>query len=640
MSTIITENPFVGLRPFESDESLLFFGRQEQTIELLQRLHQHHFVGIVGSSGCGKSSLIRAGLIPRLKAGYLVNERDKWLIPVFKPGEAPLYNLANAILSELQKDTAVAVVNDYVEKIKEEGSDAIIELLQPTLAENRTNVFLLVDQFEELFRFSMESKDAAKKDEAIDFVNILLQLVNNSELPLYVVITMRSDFIGDCTQFFGLPEALNQSQYLVPRLTREQLKNAIEGPVRLYGGKISPALTTRLLNDVQSVMDELPLLQHALMRTWDHEIKTDRNGELDVKDYEAIGSISKALSMHADEALSAMSSDEQHIAELMFQALTTTDHGGRKVRRPAHISELVSLTASPVAAIRNIIARFNDDKRSFLVESKSKNPQNPLIDISHESLIRQWETLIKWVDEESESAKSYLRLSEAAVLNKEGKKDLITGTELQVLLDWWAKRKPNATWADRYNTIFDESILFLQESKKKYVRDRKDTELKQKKDLRRARITVLIISGIALLAIITSIVAYNAKLNAAASLNLFREAEAGKVKDSCNRILTIADSLKSEYPKVYLNMMKEVDTIIDRKAYKDNEIVQSLSDSFDVILVTGIIENSKKYLNGEDSAFYKDMLREAQSMLSESSHAASSLNAYKDTIDNLLKKQR
>src|ERR1043166_7303629 len=101
MSAAHTYNPFVGLRPFESDESLLFFGRQEQTLELLQRLHQHHFVAVVGSSGSGKSSLIRAGLIPALKAGYLVEDRDRWMIASFKPGQSPLKNFAAAILDEL-----------------------------------------------------------------------------------------------------------------------------------------------------------------------------------------------------------------------------------------------------------------------------------------------------------------------------------------------------------------------------------------------------------------------------------------------------------------------------------------------------------------------------------------------------------
>ncbi|WP_428663021.1 hypothetical protein [Runella sp.] len=540
MNSVISKNPFVGLRPFEIDESLLFFGRQEQTIELLQRLHRHHFVGIVGSSGCGKSSLIRAGLIPSLKAGYLVNDRDKWMTPIFKPGEGPLYNFANAVLSEMQKDNSPASVKSFVDKIEKEGADAIIDLLQPVYNENRINIFILVDQFEELFRFSIESKDAAKKDEAIDFVNILLELVDNTTVPMYVVITMRSDFIGDCSQFFGLPEALNKSQYLVPRPTREQLKNAIEGPIRLYGETINPALTTKLLNDVQTVKDELPLLQHSLMRIWDQEMKTGRNGVFDLDDYIAIGGIEKALSQHADEALAVLSDEEKYITELIFQALTSTDYGGRKIRRPAHLNELTNLTGADSEAIYKIINHFNDDKRCFLVINKSIDAENPLIDISHESLIRQWETLVEWVDKETESAKNYRRLSEAATLNKEGKKDLISGAELQVAVNWQKKQNPNAAWAARYNNSYEETLLFLEKSKQQAREERN-----------KKRIRKFIYGFAALLLFAVSVVSFWFRAQTKAAQESEKEAlrqsyEANRQKKIANYERQVSDSLRME----------------------------------------------------------------------------------------------
>ncbi len=477
MNAIHSSNPFVGLRPFESNESLLFFGRQDQTLELLQRLHQHHFVAVVGSSGSGKSSLIRAGLVPALKAGYLVNDRDRWAIAVMKPGQNPLYNLAGAVLGQLESGPDGLRVAGLLTTIKEEGSDAILDAIRHLWKEKNTNFFLLIDQFEELFRFSIEQKEVAKRDDAIDFVNIILELSKQTTLPVYIVITMRSDFIGDCAQFYGLPEAMNQSQYLVPRLNRVQLKNTIEGPVKLYGGSISAALISKVLNDVGTVKDELPLLQHALMRVWDYEENADKSCELDLHDYELVGGIEKALSNHADEALKGMNEMETVLTKKLFQALTVIDENGRKTRRPVQVKELEEITGAGREQILSIINRFIENKRCFLVVNKAGERNGEVIDISHESLIRQWSTLNGWVDEEADSAKTYVRLSESAELYKERKKDLLMGNELQQMLEWYYTFKPGPGWAKKYSANNEENIGYLKESERAEKRSRNNRKM-------------------------------------------------------------------------------------------------------------------------------------------------------------------
>ena len=447
-------NPYVGLRPFDSSESLLFFGRNEQTLELLQRLHQFQFVAVVGSSGCGKSSLLRAGLIPALKAGYLVEDSDQWLIAIMKPGQSPLYNLAEFLLRLVQPGEFLKEPFEIVEKIKEEGADVLLELVAPVIKTGRNNMFLLIDQFEELFRFSKEHDETTKKDDAIDFVNIMLELASQRQVPIYVVMTMRSDFIGDCAHFYGLPEAMNQSQYLVPRLNRVQLKTVIEGPAKLYGSKLNPSLTSLLLNEMGKVKDELPLLQHSLMRMWNFEMNINKNGELDRGDYESIGGIERALSNHADEALKGMSEQDLLVTKEMFQALTAIDENGRKIRRPVLLSQLTDLTGATEERLLQIIQLFVEDDRSFLVINATDKNGEKIIDISHESLIRQWNTLSKWVDREAENASVYLQLAEAYRLKSIRKKDYLTGTELDTVLAWFESFKPTATWATRYKKGF------------------------------------------------------------------------------------------------------------------------------------------------------------------------------------------
>ncbi len=461
-------NPYVGLRPFRDDENLLFFGRDEQTLELLQRLHANRFVAVVGSSGSGKSSLIRAGLIPALKGGFLVENSSNWLIAIMKPGQNPVYNLATTILNQIDPKIETSEIQAFVIRIKKEGVSAILDVIEPLRENKNSNFFLLVDQFEELFRFSLKQKDASFKTEAIDFVNIILKLSEQKRIPFYVVLTMRSDFIGDCAQFFGLPEALNKSQYLVPRLNRLELKKVIEGPAKLYRGKFNTSLTSQLINDLGEVKDELPLVQHALMRMWNYKKSNDATGELNLEDYKQIGGIENALSMHADEALKELKSDELPLAKALFQALTTIDENGRKIRRPAKLSDLKELTNASEEKLLGVINNFIKNDRSFLVIDNIGDSDDKLIDISHESLIRHWKTLNSWVDEESEAALQYIRLCDAYVANKEDRKDLLSGREFEIAQEWFEKFKPNKLWAARYNENFEGGMKYLSDSARVY----------------------------------------------------------------------------------------------------------------------------------------------------------------------------
>lgn len=469
MSDIELPNPFVGLRPYEAEESLLFFGRKKQIAELLSRIKAVRFVAVVGSSGCGKSSLVRAGLIPVLQAGFLVEDRDAWFIGTMKPGDAPLANLAACVdncISEVPRGLRLgddgSRVDSLVADFHERGSASILSVLAGPVAQYDANVLLVVDQFEELFRFG--SKPVGRQwDEAADFVVILIELAAQRDLPIYVVVTMRSDFIGDCDGFSGLPEMLNQGQYLVPRLTREQRRDAIEGPIRLFRSDIAPRLTDRLLNETFDSRDDLPVLQHALQRAWDFRT-SHGGGILDMLHYEQIGTVKQALSLDADAALVGMSERERLLTKRMFQALTTVDDTNRGVRRPAYLSRIAARADAHAEEIWTIVQRFRTGGRSFLFVSTENPAADPVIDLSHESLIRQWDLLVRWVGEETESIKTYLRLAESARLHASGRSGLYRDPDLEVALDWRRQETPNAAWAADFHADFAQAMAFLDES--------------------------------------------------------------------------------------------------------------------------------------------------------------------------------
>lgn len=200
-----------------------------------------------------------------------------------KPGESSLRHLATALLTAFgESDNDL---DGLTEGMVDESAEALFSLLEAA-EEASTNLLLLVDQFEELFRFSLTGENLLARSQAETFVALLLRLAKQRRFPVYVCMTMRSDFLGDFDAFIGLPEAINQSQFLVPRLTRAHRQEAIEGPVRLARGRIAPRLVDRLLNENLKIRDDLPILQHLLMRIW-NAASVDAAAELiDINHYE------------------------------------------------------------------------------------------------------------------------------------------------------------------------------------------------------------------------------------------------------------------------------------------------------------------------------------------------------------------
>ncbi|MGH8727595.1 MAG: tetratricopeptide repeat protein [Burkholderiales bacterium] len=468
-------NPFPGLRPFESDESHLFFGRDGQSDELIRRLARSRFLAVVGTSGSGKSSLVRAGLFPSLNGGLMAAAGSAWRIALFRPGNDPIGNLSHALdraWGQRGDEQNELVRRAIVETTLRRGELGLVEACQQARMGADENLLVVVDQFEEIFRFKRAaSSDAAYHEDADAFIKLLLEASHQKELPIYVILTMRSDFLGDCAIFRGLPEAINDGQYLIPRMTRDERREAIEGPVGVGGGKIARRLVQRLLNDLGGDPDQLPVLQHALMRTWDHWQKhRQSDAPIDLSDYEAIGTMKEALMRHAEEAYNELASDRaKQIAEKLFKCLTEKEADNREIRRPTNCQRLSAVAGSELPELAAVIDVFRRPGRSFLMPPiEVALNEETVIDISHESLIRKWDRLHIWLDEEAESRAMLTRLNEAAQRHKAGKGDLWPGLDLKLSLDWVERAKPNAAWGELYGADFQLAMSFLDQSKSKY----------------------------------------------------------------------------------------------------------------------------------------------------------------------------
>ena len=473
-------NPFVGLRAFEESEDYLFFGRSKQIGELLEKFSESRFLAVIGSSGSGKSSLIKSGLLPAIYSGFMT-VGSNWRVALMRPGENPIGYLAKQLakegtLYENTKDSDIPY-EAIVESSLRRSENGLVQVYKEARLSQSENLLVIVDQFEELFRFSKyERENNLGKSDAVHFIRILLSATRQKECPVYVLLTMRSDFLGDCAEFRGLPEAINNGQYLVPRMIRDEIREAITGPVTVSTAAISQRLVTRLLNDINNDTDQLPILQHAMMRTWDAWYKRNQyNTPIDFEDYEVIGTMEHALSLHADEAYSELTTEkERHITHKKFKALTDKAADIRGIRRPRSIADLCILTEGTEAQIKNVVEVFRKPGRTFLMPP----PHIPLtdksiIDISHESLMRVWERLVHWTEEETRSGDLYMRLVNSAQLKEAGQRGLLKNPELEIALKWKRQNNPTAKWAEGYKGDFEQAMAYLEDSRKEDLAEKK-----------------------------------------------------------------------------------------------------------------------------------------------------------------------
>ena len=422
------------------------------SISFWDKLEVHRFLAVIGPSGCGKSSLVRAGLLPALETGFMASAGVRWQSAVLRPESQPLINLASALLlpQALGRQT-----EDLEEEIGflaaslRRGPLGLVEAVRAANLPAGTNLLVLVDQFEELFRFHR----LGGTSESNAFVDLLLASASEPSVSIYVVLTMRSDYLGNCPVFRGLPEAMNDSQFLTPRLNREQNRAAIVGPAAMFGVNIEPQVVTRILNEMGTDPDQLPLMQHLLMRMWRRATEgrtlSDFGGQVTITmdAYEKVGGLANALCTHIERIYQELPDDaSKKLAETAFRNLTEISPNGQVIRRPVKLSEICEIAGASADQGIAVLDAFREEGRSFLMPRISTSlGKDSVIDISHESLIRQWTRLKNWTKEEdkarqtSHSVENGLRKWNETHRNEEA---LLHGIRL-LEAEEWARTHPH-----------------------------------------------------------------------------------------------------------------------------------------------------------------------------------------------------
>jgi formylglycine-generating enzyme required for sulfatase activity len=484
--------PYPGLRPFEPDEAVKFYGRETHTTDLLQRLAENPFLAVIGSSGTGKSSLVRAGLLPALHRGRLAGATSQWRICIMRPGDAPMTNLANSLAKQnIFSNDSAAVLKEV-----ERSSLGLARLARNGGLAPGESLLLVVDQFEELFRFVRERKRQDGGAEARLFVASVIEAADFTSAPVYVVLTMRSDFLGDCIQFQGLPEALNRSQYLVPRMSRGQIRDGIEKPLRLTGAKISARLVEQLLNELGDDTDQLPVLQHALNRIFHEFQERGGKGEIGVRDYKAAGGLSGSLNQHAEAILEEATQEDRSLVmwtERVFRCLTA-EEGGRRIRRPTRLDRICGIVGAGTdetrSKVRRVVEAYSHRDRAMLVWTGEELGADSVIDISHESLIEHWGRLKDWVKAETEATSLFRSAAEDATRSSRGAAAKWRSLKLIEAAGYLRTRIWNEVWAERLvgdGNSFAVVRDFIGREFDDQNREEREAKVRQSRDLQAER---------------------------------------------------------------------------------------------------------------------------------------------------------
>jgi len=457
LTTGLPQEPYPGLRPFGQDEYRIFFGREEIIDKLIDALASNNLVVVHGASGSGKSSLIRAGVLPWL-AIQQGGDR-KWLTANFKPAGGPLRNFAALLADFLGAPAGFGGAPDATGfwHLRLALGTAALSDIEAALRELGASLCVLVDQFEDLFRYARE----VSHEEAKILAQLLCFLASkeNPAPHFFVIVTMRSDYLGECARFEGFAETVNACQYLLPGLNDFGILRAIHEPATLYGGKVEPPVGDRLLRLARREEDGLPILQHALMRAYVMARKRQGPGEawaITPDDLTAIEGQEGALSHHADEVLAEFSKGDARrlwAVESLFRCITELNDEGRILRRPCRVKDLVAVADVDRETVIAAIQAFQGAGRSFLTSSPpGVLSDDTEIDVSHEAFIRGWtrisEPVHGWMSREFRSGLVWQALRVAAESFQLDPNEVLSSAAARERQDWLARC--NAAWSKRY----------------------------------------------------------------------------------------------------------------------------------------------------------------------------------------------
>jgi WD40 repeat protein len=481
-------NPYRGLRAFQESDANYFFGRESLVRRLLARLWENEaynrFLAVVGPSGSGKSSVVQAGLVPALRQGALPNS-EKWFYAEFVPGAQPMEELANVV-----KSLASTPISDVLEQI-EADEKAFGNLLNQVLPDATSEVFLLIDQFEEVFTLNTDERQAGK------FIHALFHALTSEKSRLRLVVTIRADFYDRPLLTPRIADLVRERTEVVVPLSVSELERVIVEPARRVGVEFDSALVASIVAEVQEQPGALPLLQYALT-----ELFEKREGNLITPNaYKAIGGVRGALARRADELHDRFDESHQEAMRQLFLRLITLGEGTEDTRRRALLSEVMSVADKSmrdgIIVMDNVVNTLG--RARLLTFDRDPITRSPTLEVTHEAIIREWTKLRHWLDDSRADVRLQRALGSLSQEWESSNHDpsfLLRGVRLQQYERWLQSSDIALTQQER--TYIDASLA----ARAQLQRQQEEQAARERRlELRTISLLRLVVAGLALIVV-------------------------------------------------------------------------------------------------------------------------------------------
>ncbi len=459
--------PYKGLEFFDwnEEDAQYFYGREALTDQLLDQVRTQNFMALVGASGNGKSSVLRAGLLYQLQLGRRIAGSNQWQILLMRPDDQPMQHLAEVFLppdgSQLDRAEALGRAVGLLQA----GGAGLARLIQASTA---PRVVLVVDQFEEVFT---RCEDGAERGH---FLACLMEALATVGDKLCLIIAMRSDFVGKCLErdYSGLAQRVEAAMVSVLPMQPEEPRAAICQPAMQVGLTVEDALVTEILDDIHGAPGSLPLLQYTLKELWQQR----QNHQLVLSAYQRLGGINGTLDQRATELYERFDAAQQRTVQHIFQQLTQLGEGTEDTRRRVFLDNLISAPQHPAERVKTVIEILSAPENRLLVTSEvvskgDRAERRAIVDVAHEALIRHWRLLRQWLEQNRDLLRQQRRIETSTLTWQEhhqAKGYLLQGLALDEAIQFQKQQ------ADAF-PLSDPARTYIQKSRRQRLKNRLQT---------------------------------------------------------------------------------------------------------------------------------------------------------------------